>query len=144
MQQATAPQPPPAAGGGLGFLESMNGQRPMDDGFIGAVVSGSQVAYVDSGTNLIGQYSRDDGGAWVVHDAEGQEIQRQPMVAEMLPLMLRGLSQPELCHADSSLLDSVSSLGLLTLVAQLQEASASATAPGLGALELLAQIAKVQ
>lgn len=144
MQQATAPQTTPAAGGGLGFPESMDGQRAMDDGFIGAVVSGSQVAYVDSGTNLIGQYSRDDGGAWVVHDAEGQEIQRQPMVAEMLPLMLRGLNQPELRQADTSLLDSVGSLGLLALVAQLQEASASATAPGIGALDRLALIAKVQ
>lgn len=142
MQQATAPITTPAAGGGSGFHESMSGQHPIDDGFIGAVVNGSQVAYVDSGTAMIGQYSRDDGGAWVVHSADGQEIQRKPLVAEMLPLMLRGLSQAVL--RDTPMLDSVGSLELLALVAQLQEASAKATAPGIGALERLALIVKVQ
>lgn len=144
MQQATAPTTTPAAGGGSGFHESMGGQSTLDDGFIGAVVNGSHVAYIDSGTALVGQYSRDDGGTWIVHSTDGQEIQRQPLVAEQLPLVLRGLNQAELRQADVPMLDSVGSLELLALVAQLQEASARATAPGIGALERLALIVKVQ
>ena len=155
MHTTNTPATPPAMGGSADFAASVNGmpvpapwegQRQvvaLDDGFIGAVANGAQVRYSERGNVVTGQYSTTDGGAWVVMDAAGAEVQRQPLVAEMLPLMLRNLQSPELA-TPARLLDSVSSMGLLALVAQLQEASASATAPGLGALERLALVAKVQ
>lgn len=155
MQTANTPSTPPAMGGGASFAAALagapvpvpwEGQRQviaLDDSFIGAVVNGAQVRYSERGGLVTGQYSKDDGGSWVVMDVAGAEIQRQPLVPEMLPLMLRNLQSPELAPS-APMLDSVSSLGLLALVAQLQEASASATAPGIGALERLALVAKVQ